>query len=143
MRRLHLLAWLLAAGCYEPAVQDCTVTCSASDECAGEQVCARGFCVASGDVTCDGTGSSPQIVVLRVSIEGKGKVVITDIGTCTDDDASNDRCRWSVALGARIQLAAIASPDHDFEAWTAGCSGQDATCTLTATEPMSIGAKFE
>jgi hypothetical protein len=35
----------LGAGCYQPTLRDCTVTCSGADDCAGDQVCGLdGYC---------------------------------------------------------------------------------------------------
>jgi hypothetical protein len=39
------LAAALLSGCYQPTLQDCTVTCTGADDCAGDQICGEdGYC---------------------------------------------------------------------------------------------------
>lgn len=49
-----MLAHLLAvAGCYNPALRDCTVQCSSATDCTGGQQCSDGWCVMPGRASCD------------------------------------------------------------------------------------------
>lgn len=148
MMRLALvvaLAGLASAGCYAPDLRDCTVTCSAADECSGDQVCTGGFCVADG-ATCMGGGVTPDapaaMIMLRVDIEGTGKVVIESIGECTDQRAP---CTWMVpAQQMRLDARQVES-DKPFERWTTvNCApATQPTCTLAPTSSTTVGAKFK
>jgi hypothetical protein len=45
LARIAALAALVLAGCYDPALRDCKVTCHGAGECASGQVCGNdGFC---------------------------------------------------------------------------------------------------
>lgn len=64
---MGLLTWTSAlaltlslAACYAPETRDCTVKCSQQDDCAGDQTCSGGFCVASADVQCMSTSLAPD-----------------------------------------------------------------------------------
>lgn len=48
LARVAALAAVVLAGCYDPALRDCTVTCHAAGDCASGQVCGTdGFCAAA------------------------------------------------------------------------------------------------
>jgi hypothetical protein len=141
MRSLLILVslGLLAAGCFSPDLRDCTVTCTGSDECGGDQVCGGGFCRAA-DATCPaaGSGSSAAKVALRVEVMGEGNVVAANLGTCSSS------CTWMVAQGSRVQLDAMRIEDKDFEHWTtSNCTADDPSCVLTLTTETFVGAKFK
>jgi hypothetical protein len=150
--RIHLLissASLALAACYSPDVRDCSVSCSAVTDCAGDQVCgADGFCVGPDVGPCnrksvDG-GVNPPRVTLRVQIEGTGKVMVLGVGACSTRDTSNGDCSWLVAPGAVLLTPMMLEPDKAFEQWTTpNCSGQNPTCAVTASTTTVVGAKFK
>jgi hypothetical protein len=149
MMRSHLriAATVVAVGgCYAPDVIDCTVTCSAPTDCAGDQVCtADGFCAADG-VSCKGNGATvdaalPSTFTLRVQIDGVGKVVVANVGQCSDQQ-NNGACTWQVPNGP-VRLQAVRTDDKPFDRWTTmTCAGQQATCMFTMSASTTVGAKF-
>lgn len=144
LRLVSLLAVLAASGCYAPDLQDCTVTCSGSDECAGDQVCnSDGRCAGEG-VSCQGaTPDAPNATItLRVQVDGTGKVVIAGVGEC-----DNSVCTWQVPM-APIRVEAQETDDEKpFERWTTTtCGGAQAlqpSCMFTPTASTTVGAKFK
>jgi len=145
MHRTLLLFAL--AGCYEPELRDCTVTCSGSDECADGQICGSdGMCAvpeAAGHCT-DGSGAPTPHASLRVTIDGHGSVLVTGHPACVSDEDSHDPCNYSLAAGATIDLRAQAlDEDKPFDHWSGDCAGQSATCTVVAASGLSVGAKFK
>lgn len=48
--RAALVAALLGAGCYSPALRDCSLACESEDECAGNQVCGADHLCAAPEV---------------------------------------------------------------------------------------------
>ena len=94
------------AGCYDPIVRDCTVTCAGSGDCEHGQACSGGYCVAVGEpaATCshgekpDASGASP--VALHVVVMGSGRVEVDAALSCTDD------CMFQVAAGVTHELVA-------------------------------------
>ena len=146
MRTFQLIGstCLVLGACYAPELRDCTVTCSASTDCADDQVCGVDKFCASPDVAneCDavGSGSGMTTVTLRITVEGSGKVVVKDIGECdAHSDLAGD-CTWQLAIGTRVELEASSGK---FDKWTSpACSGQDKSCTFTPETSTIVGAKF-
>jgi hypothetical protein len=68
-RRLAALAvaavGALAAGCYQPSLRDCTVSCTGADDCAGDQICGPdGYCAlpeAAGSCGDGGAGADAPV----------------------------------------------------------------------------------
>ncbi|MEJ7599815.1 MAG: hypothetical protein WKG01_18055 [Kofleriaceae bacterium] len=145
--RFALLSSLLLGACYAPELADCTVTCAREDECAADQACSGGRCAASGvDCREEPTPTPVPRVALKVEVEGEGSVVITGVGVCAwqDGHASLETCNWMVDRGTALQLSAKIVTNKVFDKWTtAVCAGQDATCNVTATSALTIGAKFK
>jgi hypothetical protein len=167
----HMLAAgaLLASGCYDPAFQDCVVSCSAANDCAPDQVCGSdgkcaapsvaGHCVGTAAAT-DAPGAdgrptdasvavdaamidAPSQVTLRIEIKDHGSVVVQGISTC-DFTAPMHICTFGVPAGVPRVLTAIPDADYQFDKWELGpCVGSDETCTLTPTAPLTeIKVKF-
>jgi hypothetical protein len=138
------LRWLLGSACvmlgacYSPELRDCTVTCTASTDCAADQVCdGAGFCAAPEVAgSCEtGSGAIPK-VSLRVSILGGGMIQVTGVGACTSD------CTWMVDNGTPVQLVVVKPPD--FDKWTTpNCKNPSTSCTLPMTASAIVGAKFK
>ena len=148
MRRpLLLAASVLGSGlalgaCYAPELRDCTVTRSASTDCADDQVCGTDRYCAAPDVagTCESTGSGADKVTLRVTVQGRGKVTAVGIGECGALTEAGDDCTWQVAAGTQVML--IAS-DTKFERWSSACSGKELTCSFVSTSSAIVVAKFK
>jgi hypothetical protein len=141
------LACAVLMGCYEPEAVNCTIECSAIDECAEGQLCGKdGFC-ASPDVagTCKAAQSDdPQSVSLVVVIAGHGKITIDNVGNCDSDDGSMGACTFAVAPGIARQLKAVENKDREFVSWTMTCSGSQSSCMLTPVDAITqVGARFE
>lgn len=143
IRRLLALTLLAAGGCYAPDLRDCTVTCTAADECAGDQVCSSaGLCAADG-VTCTGGGATTDaptpMVMLRVEVDGTGRVLIDGIGTCDDS-----QCTFMVPTRLLMFEAQRTDVDKQFERWTTtNCAQSTLTsCSFTPTSSTTVGAKF-
>jgi hypothetical protein len=146
MRRLILLCALLA-GCYEPESVDCTIECSAADQCAEGQVCGPDHFCADPDVagTCGAMNSDePHMVSLAITIQGEGKVSVEHVGTCDSKGPTQGSCMFNVTAGMARQLEAIAGKDREFVSWTSTCTGTSSTCSLTPVMSLThVGAKFE
>lgn len=142
----HLIASVVLAvatiSCYAPELRDCTVTCGGADTCAGDQVCSAGRCAAEG-VSCSGAmvDASGPLIMLRVRVEGTGKVVLAGVGECDDSE-----CTWQVPMGLLRLEAQETDNAKPFERWTTpncGTSPQVPTCTFTPTAGTTVGAKFK
>lgn len=144
MRGALVLAVL--AGCYEPDVRDCTVTCSGPDECAAGQVCGSdGMCAApeAAGHCAPGSGSAPPRVSLRITVDGHGEVLVEGRATCVSDGDTHDGCTYPLATGTIVALHAHAlDDDKPFDRWTGGCTGQSASCTLVMAAETTVGARF-
>lgn len=142
--RSFLALTLLATGaCYAPDLRDCTVTCSAADECAGDQVCnSAGLCATEG-ATCGGGGAAPDapaaMVMLRVEVDGTGRVVVDGVGSCDDGE-----CTWMVPVRMLTFEARRIDNDSPFERWTTSNCAQSmqSSCSFTPTSATTVGAKF-
>lgn len=138
--KLVLLA--LVAGCYDPDVTSCKVTCSTSDECAGSQTCDHGFCTSAGE-TCnpEGPPDGPTATrMLHVMVMGNGSISVANAGTCKDN------CMYALPDGGSISATWVqTSGGHPFKMWTtSNCSSQGQTCTFTlAMGTDSVGAMFQ
>jgi hypothetical protein len=139
---MRLLLLAVVAGCYEPDLASCKVTCGSTDNCAHGQTCADGFCVSAGD-TCNPEGplDGPTATrMLHVMIMGNGSVTVANAGTCKDD------CMYALADGATISATWIeTSGGHPFKMWTTpNCMAQGQTCAFTLSMPnATLGAMFQ
>lgn len=158
-------ALVLLAGCYDPTLKDCTVSCAADTDCAHGQTCAAGgWCAAEGEtctaqmlpidapvtkpidappVTPDGPTPNAQ---LRVTVKNVGSVVVSGVGTCTN--ASQNQmmtCTYGVFSGTSITATAtVTAGGHQFDKWMDPiCKSQDASCMFTALPLTAIEADFK
>ena len=157
---------LVLAGCYDPAVRDCTVTCHGAGECASGQVCGTdGYCKSPSAGTCNAADApaseidAPVATIdappadasppdgmpaqLHITITGKGKVV--DSTSTIMCNAPPGDCLIAVDSGASITLTAVASgAGHPFADWTtANCMGMGPTCAVTIdASVVTVSAKF-
>jgi hypothetical protein len=155
-----------AAGCYEPELRDCTLTCSEASDCAGGQVCGSDhFCAAPAiagrcsslpgdagsngrdggvdppkmDARVDAPPDAPTHVTLTISIEGQG------IGTCDEAAPQNGQCAFDVPINALVTVQAQSYSDWHFEKWTtvACITVPIASCTFYASVSTPVGVKFK
>jgi hypothetical protein len=157
------------AGCYEPSLRDCTVSCSSLRDCAGDQLCGSDGLCASPDLagrcatqtpdapvrdastTPDDAAPGdaempdvPALIALRVQVTGKGSVVVDGHGICSSQGAQHGDCTYDIAPNVAQTVHALpVQLDQVFASWTSvTCSGQVATCTFTPSNPTVITAKF-
>ena len=141
-------AALVLAGCYSPAVRDCTVSCDGPGDCTSGQVCGQdGMCAApevagrcamlAPDAGTDaqpprdagtprdaapGPDAGPDampMVRLTVQIMGRGSVVLDGSTTCSSEAPQKGMCSYDVVAG--VTITAQATPillDQLFTRWT-------------------------
>lgn len=66
-------------------------------------------------------------------------------GTILSDDGfinCGDSCIHTYSANTEVALTAIPEGENLFMNWTGGCSGIEATCSLTITNATSVGASF-
>lgn len=108
-----------ASGCYEPALQDCTIQCDGPDQCPGGQACVDGFCASPGIQACNGTGqavtvdaasvttdtpSSPDTTALCMQRCGAGTCVG---GVCTIDCSPPGACSGDITCPADVPCRVV------------------------------------
>ncbi|HEY6177064.1 MAG TPA: hypothetical protein VIX73_21555 [Kofleriaceae bacterium] len=161
-----IAAAALLAGCYEPALRDCTVSCQAPGDCASGQVCGADRMCAAPEIAghcariAPDAGASPDArlepapdarpdasptVRLTVMVMGKGSVVIDGTTTCSSLDPQRGNCAYDVAPGIAITAQAMAIQlDQTFTRWTSEtCGGEPARCTFTPDAATVISARFD
>lgn len=154
MRATWLLSAIVIAGCYDPAVRDCTITCAAAGDCAAGQVCGGDKLCAAPDVagTCRTRGGAdahvpPDAARAQLHLMVQGPGTLADSGgtrVCTDD------CTFDVTPGESVTLIATPLDHKDLDRWTtSNCTGQDPenpalTCSVTIVPPITtVGARFK
>jgi hypothetical protein len=143
--RFPLAIAILAAGCYEPRLAPCKVSCGSAADCAQGDACGTdGFCVAVAGDRCTSEGPGDATIAmplaLHVTVMGNGSVTVTDGGTC------KDTCMYTFAQGVAITAMWIqTSGGHAFSGWTTpNCLTQGQTCTFTlAPTTAMLGARFQ
>lgn len=159
------------AGCYEPELRDCTLTCNAASDCADGQVCGTdGFCAAPGiagqcsqmpgaagsadrdagmtdakmaDAAHDVPPDAATHVPLMISIDGKGRVTV-GTETCDESGPQNGSCTFMVPIYAPVTVSATAYSGWRFDRWTTPACAivPISTCTFTPTTATPVGVKF-
>lgn len=165
--RVALAAALVAAlpGCYEPSLRDCSLACSASSDCAGDQVCGEDGLCAAPDVAghCAAMGSDgidagvpkpdammppppppPTNVELRVQIMGKGSIIVDNRGVCSSQGSTKGDCTFLVPVGAAQTVRALSIQiGESFQSWTSPtCKDATAICTFTPSAAVTVVARF-
>jgi len=154
-----LAAGLVAlAGCYSPAVLDCTVSCGSPHDCVSGQICGSdGLCAApevagrcgglhDAGLPHDAAGSDGSAIIsLHVQVTGKGRVFVEGHGTCSSIDPQRGDCIFGIPLAVAQTVQALAiDPDQAFTSWTSvTCNGPNASCTFIPVAATVITAKFE
>ena len=126
VRRIELYNY---TGAYDPATHEALcadLTCSAPG--VGEQ----------GDfVSAQMTAAIVQSDSVTVGITGGGKVESSDKRI-----ACPNKCVAPYNQGTPVVLTAKANSGSVFAGWSGACAGTSATCTVTATGHMTVGAAF-
>jgi hypothetical protein len=153
------------AGCYAPALRDCTVSCASPHDCASGQACgddglcaspeAAGRCTPPPDAgperdaelprDAGASGDAAATIPLRVRITGVGSVVVDGHRTCSSTSPQRGDCTYDVVLrAAQIARALPIQADQQFTSWTSvTCLGMGATCAVTPVAPTTIVARFD
>ena len=140
-----LIGAALLAGCYDPELVDCTVSCVGPDDCPAGQVCGDDrFCAAPSVAgTCEDL-PPPDPATLTIRVERRGRVEIVDPAfACTAGGDGGAICTTVVPRTGTLELHAVMI-DHPFEQWTtAACGGQPATCELEmGPAEITVGVRF-
>lgn len=148
MRAVWLLSAITIAGCYDPAVRDCTITCAAAGDCAAGQVCGPdNFCAApdvAGTCRSRGADAAPP-TELHLVVQGPGTLADSS-GTRT----CNGDCTFDVTPGATVTLIATPLDGKELDRWTTtNCAVKDVehpglTCSVMVVPPITtVGARFK
>ena len=173
MRTAAVAVAVALAGCYDPAVRDCTVTCHGAGECASGQVCgADGYCAApavagtcaAADAratidaprTIDGPGGSDAAVDAAIDAAPPDAApaqlhvtVVSGKGMVVDSTGTltcSTDCLFPAIPDQMITLTAVGmGAAHPFKDWTtSNCMGMGPTCTVTIVAPVTtVGASFK
>ena len=76
-------------------------------------------------------------VLLSVAISGNGTVSSSPSGI-----SCGSSCSGSYSAGTSVTLTAVANSGSTFAGWTGACSGTSATCTVSVSQALSVGATF-
>ncbi|HEY2542182.1 MAG TPA: hypothetical protein VGH92_03940 [Gaiellaceae bacterium] len=88
--------------------------------------------------TSSGGGTTNSIAL---SVTGAGTVT-GPTGPCESTDGKSKVCTEQVTKGQTATLAAKAAKGFALAGWTGACSGKTATCKLTPTASVLVGATF-
>ena len=144
-----------------PSVVKCTASCSipvdpgVSVEI--DMIAGSGWQLTATGGDCSGAGGgSPCFLYMdgpkAVTVEFTAEpiVTVTLAGTGHGTVSSNDGllscpgpCTDAVARGSPVTLTATPDASSTFDGWTGACSGGQATCTLTVTSGVTVGATFK
>jgi hypothetical protein len=142
------LALSLIASCYNPQIDRCTITCVGMGPCPDSMTCGGdGYCHASGDRLCS-TGDSGQSVAITVVPGGMGTGTVTadfdQSFQCTSADAGTSSCELDVPPATTVTFTEAADSPSVFSGWSdAGASCSGATCQVTTSAPVNLGAQFD
>jgi hypothetical protein len=143
VRRLCLSASIAAiAGCYDPQLASCEVTCGSNSPCPASLTCGSdGYCHTSDDMqTC-----GPMMTTLSVTTQGSGggKITSSPAGVnCVSGNAS-DCSNIPFAVGTMIMLTAHPFGDS-FDGWNGDACNSDpqTMCMFTIEMPMTVNGVF-
>ena len=88
-----------------------------------------------------GAGGGPPPPSFQLSVQSAG----AGAGTISSNPAGincGTTCSAGFASGAQVTLTETASANSSFAGWTGGCSGSNATCTLTLSASQKVTASF-
>ncbi len=168
-RFLFGVAAAAASACYSPSVRDCTVSCEAPSDCAHGQVCGAdhlcaapsiaGACAqqpkdAGVDGSHDSSAKDAPVAIdaapidaaiahidLHVKIDGMGRVVIDNVGTCDTTAPTHGDCHYSIVAGATATLHEMETTQK-FDKWTGACNGSATTCMVSSLSGIDVHARF-
>ena len=104
-------------------------------------------CSGSG-VTCTVTVTSDLEVTAGFDLQQAG-VSVTRSGSGTGTVTSQPYgiecgvdCTAAFPVGAQVTVTALPAPGSAFTGWSGACTGAEPVCTLTISQPQSVGASF-
>jgi len=107
-----VIAHLIAVGCYQPEVRDCTVQCSAPTDCTGGQECRNdGWCAMPGAKKCPEGGAAPDSgnEVTTDAAPPADAVDLCPMG-CTNGTCDNGVCVIDCSAPSSCQTSDILCP---------------------------------
>ncbi len=78
---------------------------------------------------------------LHVTV-GAGGASVADLNQTSLSCAAGTPCTWTWAAGSQVNLTATAAPGYRFARWTGCPTVQEATCALSVTKALRVGAVF-
>ena len=115
----------------------------AYDPVTHEALCADGLCNAPAEgevgdyVGAQMAAANVGVPSVTVGVSGGGKVSSADRLI-----ACGSKCAASYEVNTQVTLTAEADSGSVFAGWTGACAGQQAICTLTVNEALSVRANF-
>jgi hypothetical protein len=144
---------VLVGTCAPPFAIGTTVTVSAQPDSASTFAGWTGACAGTA-TTCRATitpgGSIGAVftrrqvpLTLMLSGAGAGRIDVGSAGSCSIvAGQGSTSCTLNVDLYSFVSLGASAAPNAQFGGWAGPCTGVVASCAVTATGPISVGATF-
>ena len=135
MRAIVAALLTVLAGCYDPQLERCVVRCTV-----GSDMCPLGMsCGADNHChTSDDSQACPVDFSVTVNPAGTGDGIITGM----PDINCPPTCDETVPDNTDVTLNATANAGSRFVSWGGPCSGSDATCSVSVTSDVTVGANF-
>jgi len=136
MRATVGLLLAVLAGCYDPQLERCAVRCSfVGDPCPLSMTCGTdNHCHTADDMQ----ECPVDSFTITVDPAGTGDGIVTGM----PDLNCPPTCDETVVDGTDVALSAIANAGSRFVSWGGACSGSDASCSVTVTNDVTVGANF-
>jgi len=129
-----LLALVLAAGCYSPQLERCSVSCTPGEQCPGDMLCGDdSYCHEPSDtVAC---AADQFTITVKETGTGQSLVIGAPRINCPPT------CDENVADGTVVSLVATAASGSLFVGWGGACAG-DKSCMVTVDADKEVDANF-
>ncbi len=141
MWRAVLLAAAIA-GCYNPQLGTCEVTCGTDSPCPADLVCKPdGFCHTPDDTS---TCTNGPVTLTVATIGNSGSITSTPAGISCSGSAGSAGCIEVFAGGTAIVLTAHPSGDQ-FVSWAGDECGSSTslTCMFTIEMATAVSGTFQ